>query len=78
MGTHFSTDFYVKSMFSKFFDWDLCEILNILWRSHLILLIHTLPAGMMVLGDPEVTASLYCNFAYLYWEGCVICSLYLR
>ena len=32
----------------------------------------------MVLGDPEVTANLYCNFAYLYWEGCVICSIYLR
>ena len=22
-----------------------------------------------LLGDPEVTANLYCNFAYLYWEG---------
>ena len=31
-----------------------------------------------VLGDPEVTANLYCNFAYLYWKGCVICSIYLR
>ena len=31
-----------------------------------------------VLGDLEVTANLYCNFAYLYWEGCVICSIYLR
>ena len=30
------------------------------------------------LGDPEVTANLYCNFAYLCWEGCVICSIYLR
>ena len=30
------------------------------------------------LGDPEVTANLYSNFAYLYWEGCVICSIYLR
>ena len=28
-----------------------------------------------VLGDPEVTANLYSNFAYLYWEGCVICSI---
>ena len=25
--------------------------------------------GLMVLGDPEVTANLYCNFAYPYWEG---------
>ena len=22
-----------------------------------------------ILGDPEVTANPYCNFAYLYWEG---------
>ena len=26
-----------------------------------------------ILGDPEVTTNLYCNFVYLYWEGCVIC-----
>ena len=32
----------------------------------------------MLLGDPEVTANLYCKFAYHYWEGCVICSIYLR
>jgi len=31
-----------------------------------------------LLGDPEVTANPYCNFAYLYWEGCVIRSIYLR
>ena len=31
-----------------------------------------------VLGDPEVTANLYCNFADLYWKGYVICSIYLR
>ena len=31
-----------------------------------------------LLDDPEVTANLYCNFAYLYWEGCVICSKYLQ
>ena len=31
-----------------------------------------------LLGDPEVTANLYCKIAYLYWEGCVICSIYLR
>ena len=24
-----------------------------------------------ILGDPEITANLHCNFAYLYWEGCV-------
>ena len=32
----------------------------------------------MILGASEVTANLYCNFVYLYWEGCVICSIYLR
>ena len=31
-----------------------------------------------LLGDPEVTANLYCNFAYLYWEGYLICGIYLR
>ena len=31
-----------------------------------------------VLSDPEVTANLYCNFAYQYWESCVICSIFLR
>ena len=31
-----------------------------------------------ILGDPEVTKNLYCIFAYLYWEGCVICSIYFR
>ena len=31
-----------------------------------------------LLGDPEVTANLYCNFSLPYWEGCVICSIYLR
>ena len=33
---------------------------------------------IIILGDPEVTANLYCNFAYLYLESCVICSIYLR
>ena len=31
-----------------------------------------------ILGDIEVTANLYCKFAYPYWEGCVIYSIYLR
>ena len=30
-----------------------------------------------LLGDPEATANPYCNYAYLYWEGCVICVIYL-
>ena len=30
-----------------------------------------------VTGWPRlVTANLNCNFAYLYWEGCMICSIY--
>ena len=29
-------------------------------------------------GAPEINANLYCNFEYLYWEGCVICNIYLR
>ena len=29
-------------------------------------------------GDPEIAAKLYCNFAYPYWEGYVVCSIYLR
>ena len=33
---------------------------------------------MDILGEPEVKANLYCNFANLYWEGYVICSIYLR
>ena len=32
----------------------------------------------IVLDVSEVNANLYCNFAHLYWEGCVICSIYLR
>ena len=35
-------------------------------------------SSILLLGDPEATANLYCNFAYPYWEGCVICSIYLR
>ena len=31
-----------------------------------------------MLGDPEITANLYCNFAYIYWEGCVICGIYFQ
>ena len=31
-----------------------------------------------ILGAPEITANLYCNFVHLYWEGYVICCIYLR
>ena len=31
-----------------------------------------------ILGASEITANLCCNCVYLYWEGCVICSIYLR
>ena len=30
-----------------------------------------------LLGASEITANLYCNCVHLYWEGCVICSLYI-
>ena len=33
---------------------------------------------LKVQGASEITANLYCNCEYLYWEGCVICSVYLR
>ena len=33
-------------------------------------------SAVELLGDPEVTAKLYCNFAYPYWEGCV-CAVYI-
>ena len=39
--------------------------------SHIFEILH-------IVGDPEVTANLYCNFAHLYLEGYVICSIYLR
>ena len=32
-------------------------------------------SSYLILGDPKVTANLYCNFAYLYWIGCVIRSI---
>ena len=35
-------------------------------------------AGRLILGDTEVAANLYCNFTFMYWEGCKICSIYLR
>ena len=31
-----------------------------------------------ILGASEITENLYCNYVDLYWEGCVICSIYLR
>ena len=31
-----------------------------------------------ILGVSEVTANLYCNCVHLYWEGCVIFSIFLR
>ena len=32
---------------------------------------------LFTLGASEITANLYCDCLYLYWEGCVICSIYL-
>ena len=34
--------------------------------------------ALFKLGASEVIANLYCNCVHLHWEGCVICSLYLR
>ena len=31
-----------------------------------------------VLGLSEITENLYCNCVHLYWEGWMICSIYLR
>ena len=31
-----------------------------------------------VLGASEITANQYCNYGHLYWEGCMICRVYLR
>ena len=33
---------------------------------------------MHILGASEIAANLYCNCVYLYGEGRVICSIYLR
>ena len=30
------------------------------------------------LGASEITVNLYCNCVHLYWEDCVIYSIYLR
>ena len=34
--------------------------------------------SFQILGASEITADLYCNFVYLYWDDCVIGSIYLR
>ena len=34
--------------------------------------------GEYLLGASKVTANLYCNCVHLYWEGCLIWSMYLR
>jgi len=31
-----------------------------------------------ILGASDITANLYCYCVYLYWEGSVIFSIYLR
>ena len=51
-----------------------------LWgRAGLLVLSFWSVSHFYILGDSEVNAILYCNFAYpYYWEGCVICSIYLR
>ena len=39
---------------------------------------HYLNENACVLGALEITANVYCNGVHLYWEGCVICSVYLQ
>ena len=36
------------------------------------------PKVTMVMVASEITANVYCNCVHIYWEGCVICSIYLR
>ena len=38
----------------------------------------TVPLSFTLLGASEITANLSCDCVYLYSEGCVICSTYLR
>ena len=47
-------------------------------RNELVTLTLRLNQNQIILGDPEVTVNPYSNFEYLDWEGCVICSIYLR
>ena len=51
---------------------------NVRTRFLLIRIRNTRGLKYHLLVDTEITAILYCNFAYLYWEGCVIFSIYLR
>ena len=57
-----------------------CLVVNCVIRQGLgiLRLLETLRihSYLKVLDDPEVTANLFINFAYLYWEGCAICSIY--
>ena len=36
------------------------------------------PKVTMVMVASEITENVYCNCVHIYWEGCVICSIYLR
>ena len=44
---------------------------------YLILKFSLMSILIEILGALEVTANLYCNCVHLYWEGCVIFSIYL-
>ena len=48
------------------------------WPKRIIYLSLSLSVYIHILGAPEITANIYFNCLYLYWEGCVICSIYLQ
>ena len=61
--------FYIILASFHVYKWNVCKCLAKNYTEH---------DQIIILGDPEVTANLCCNFVYLYWEGCVICSIYMR
>ena len=56
----------------------LCSHILHYLKMYVILRVHFNLEKKIVLGASEITANLYCNFVYLYCEGCVICIIYLR
>ena len=56
----------------------LCSNILHYLKMYVILRVHFNLEKKIVLGASEITANLYCYRVYLYWEGCVIHSVYLR
>ena len=89
LGHSFSPFFILKkNAINLFSDWKECEdgegerMKNVIFQLLLLLFGPEFAVfggkNIAILGDPEATANLYCNSPYPYWEGCVICSIYLR